>query len=262
MTTYLVIHLWGPLQGWGAEGAIGEVRNHSNRPSKSAIVGLLGAALGYERGDARLHELQNAIHLAVQTLKAGRAFTDFHTVQSPKSQHKANWQNRYEEVHHAKAMNTIVSRRDYAIDACYRVAIWSKHNPLETIETLAKALAKPVFSLYLGRRACPLGMPLIQTMVEAPDLPTALSKISDSNCTQIKSAWNLFNETVGKALAIHEDELSGRAGHIYSDIALDHKNLLPARNQQRRDLRIGSEHRYFETRTEYVYHLKYKQKED
>ena len=46
----LVFRLYGPMASWG-EIAVGENRHTANYPSKSALLGLLGAALGIERDD-------------------------------------------------------------------------------------------------------------------------------------------------------------------------------------------------------------------
>ena len=50
MRDYLVMRLYAPLASWG-EIAVGEVRHSANYPSKSALLGLLGAALGVRRDD-------------------------------------------------------------------------------------------------------------------------------------------------------------------------------------------------------------------
>ena len=45
MTDYLLLRLYGPLASWG-EIAVGESRHSAVQPSRSALLGLLGAALG------------------------------------------------------------------------------------------------------------------------------------------------------------------------------------------------------------------------
>lgn len=48
MSQYLVFQLHGPMASWG-EDAPGEVRHSHELPSRSALLGLLAAALGIRR---------------------------------------------------------------------------------------------------------------------------------------------------------------------------------------------------------------------
>ena len=48
MSSVLVLRLEGPLQSWG-ERSRWDVRETADRPTKSAVIGLLGAALGLKR---------------------------------------------------------------------------------------------------------------------------------------------------------------------------------------------------------------------
>jgi len=50
MRSFLLFRLYGPLASWG-EIAVGEVRPTALQPTRSALLGLLGAALGVRRGD-------------------------------------------------------------------------------------------------------------------------------------------------------------------------------------------------------------------
>ncbi|MCV6614557.1 MAG: CRISPR-associated protein Cas5, partial [Cellvibrionaceae bacterium] len=45
---YLVFRLYGAMASWG-QPAVGETRHSGTYPSKSAVTGLLGAALGIKR---------------------------------------------------------------------------------------------------------------------------------------------------------------------------------------------------------------------
>ena len=46
----LLIRLEGPLQAWSAQGKLG-VRDTEREPTKSGVLGLIGAALGMPRTD-------------------------------------------------------------------------------------------------------------------------------------------------------------------------------------------------------------------
>ena len=54
MREHLLFQLYGPLASWG-EIAVGEQRPSRDRPTKSAIMGLLAAALGVERDQEDIH---------------------------------------------------------------------------------------------------------------------------------------------------------------------------------------------------------------
>jgi CRISPR system Cascade subunit CasD len=48
MSRYLLFQLYAPLVSWGAP-AVGEVRHTDTIPTRSALLGLLAAALGIPR---------------------------------------------------------------------------------------------------------------------------------------------------------------------------------------------------------------------
>lgn len=63
---YLVFRLYGPMASWG-EAAVGGDRPSGLAPSRSAVLGLLGAALGIKRDDAsRLDALRASIGIAIK----------------------------------------------------------------------------------------------------------------------------------------------------------------------------------------------------
>lgn len=69
MSAILVGTLAAPLASWGVGGA---ARHPSDlTPTASAVLGMVGAALGLARGDERLDSLQEDYALATQTLKVG-----------------------------------------------------------------------------------------------------------------------------------------------------------------------------------------------
>src|SRR6185295_12377864 len=66
MPSFLVFRLYGPLASWG-EVAVGEVRPSNLHPTRSALLGLLGAALGLRRSDeAALADLARTVRFAVR----------------------------------------------------------------------------------------------------------------------------------------------------------------------------------------------------
>ncbi len=173
---YLVFRLYGPMVAWG-DIAIGEVRADTTVPSKSAIMGLLGAALGLERGQEEQHQgLNNGYELATQTVQFGSLLRDYHTTQIPDSAGKVRYATRRDEIVRGRdRLNTQLSARDYRCDALAVVALKAHADAPYSLSELSAALRKPHFTPYLGRKACPLAAPMAPTVVSADDYYNALT---------------------------------------------------------------------------------------
>lgn len=128
----LTIKLSAPLQAYGNEASF-ERRTSWQAPSKSAVIGMIAAALGLRRDSEQISEL-NSLAFAVRIDQPGKIMTDFHTVEWKKDKRKLTY-------------------RDYYQDAVYVVAIGSENE--RCIDQIQYALLHPRFQLYLGRRACP-----------------------------------------------------------------------------------------------------------
>lgn len=176
---YLVFRLYGPMASWG-EIAVGEMRHSSNYPSKSAIVGLLGAALGILREEDDRHlNLVNAYQQAVKVLSAGRQLRDYHTAQAPDSVGKFRYRTRRDElIAGRERLGTVLSSREYYTDAQAVVALQGGEQAKWTLYELKEALRKPKFHLYLGRKSCPLAAPLNPEVVQAAGFLQALDNYS------------------------------------------------------------------------------------
>lgn len=165
MRDYLVFRLYGPMASWG-DIAVGEHRPTFDRPSKSSIMGLIAAALGILREeDKKLRELAESYNLAIQLNASGILLRDYHTNQVPPSgegRNKKKFYTRKEELDTPKEnLNTILSTRDYRCEALYSVCLWSRTDKAPyPLETLAQKLKEPVFMPYLGRKSCPLALPM------------------------------------------------------------------------------------------------------
>ena len=93
MSRFLIFDLWGPLSSWGTV-AVGDNRPCQAHPTKSALLGLLAAALGVKREDqAEQIALAQGVGLAVLVLSRGLPVTDFHTVEVPRQAKKAEYAN-------------------------------------------------------------------------------------------------------------------------------------------------------------------------
>ena len=129
---YLVFRLYGPMCSWG-DIAVGEVRPSTMHPSKSAILGLIAAALGIKRPNTAHDDTERqpskrhiaplrGYGFAVRIDAPGVPLVDYHTAQVPSSgtgRNRRQFATRRDEllaVPRAE-LNTILSRRDYRVDA-------------------------------------------------------------------------------------------------------------------------------------------------
>ncbi len=174
---YLIFQLQAPLSAWG-ETAVGEFRPTANYPSESALLGLLAAALGIRREEEDLHAaLCRGYGFAIGVLASGRLLRDYHTAQVPGRVALKNrpHHTRRDEFNLPKEdLNTILSTRDYRQDAASLVAVQMCDGAPYMLSDIAQALAKPRFTLYLGRKACPPALPLNPQLISAENAQTAL----------------------------------------------------------------------------------------
>jgi CRISPR system Cascade subunit CasD len=178
MPTFLVFSLWAPLAAFG-DVAVGERRYSLERPGKSAVLGLVAAALGIDRTDeATLRALHDGYGLAVRVDTPGAPMTDFQTAQVPPARKGKRWATRRAELAEPE-LGTILSWREYRTDARFTVVLWPREKPPYSLERLEQALRQPVFTLYLGRKACPLGAPPAPWCVETSSLAEALGAYDD-----------------------------------------------------------------------------------
>jgi len=172
---FLLFRLYGPLASWG-EVAVGEERPSALHPTRSALLGLVAAALGLRHDASTEHgELGRTLRFTVRVASAGVPLRDYHTAQvaAPRrgrvdATREAQLRGRRDEL------ETVLSRRDYRCDALYDVAAWHEGDrPRWELEALAGALERPVFALYLGRKSCPLGLPTSPRVIAAPSAAAA-----------------------------------------------------------------------------------------
>ncbi|MGO3785527.1 type I-E CRISPR-associated protein Cas5/CasD [Pseudoalteromonas sp. KG3] len=173
MKEYLVFRLYGPLASWG-QAAVGGDRLTGLQPTRSAILGLLGAALGIKREQAeRLQALQTSVNIAVKQTVPTSLMRDYHTTQVPSYKNKVVHRTRKSELSEDK-LNTILSSRDYRCDGVWIISIYLTSDAVHTLEQLKKALETPVYLLSLGRKSCPLAAPMMPKIVKTTRLKQAL----------------------------------------------------------------------------------------
>ena len=173
MKGYLVFRLYGPMASWG-QAAVGGDRPTGMQPARSAILGLLGAALGIKRDNEEgLQVLQKSVLVAVKQCVPSSLMRDYHTTQVPSHNNKIVHRSRKSELSENK-LNTILSSRDYRCDGVWVIAISLTEQSTVSLDQLKSALLKPVFVLSLGRKSCPLALPLQPKIVQGEMLKNAL----------------------------------------------------------------------------------------
>jgi CRISPR system Cascade subunit CasD len=153
----LLLRLAGPMQSWGTQSRF-PVRDTALEPSKSGVVGLLCAALGRPR-TVPVADLA-ALPMAVRVDREGRLGRDYQTAREDPG---------------GRSRGAIESERYYLADADFLVAL-EGGRPL--LEMLDAALRRPVWPLYLGRKAylpgLPVPLPAGAGPVREGDLPGVL----------------------------------------------------------------------------------------
>lgn len=170
--SWLVITLEAPLASFG-EAAGNAQRGTAERPSRSALLGLAGAALGLRREDAAgQSRLFAGLRTASLSQRSGKLLTDFHTFQSLPSSAGAP-RSRAAALAQHEELSTSITRREYRMDVRYLAGFTATDGVAEgegiDLAALAEAFRRPRFTLWLGRKSCPLSHPLNPQVVPATD---------------------------------------------------------------------------------------------
>ena len=100
---------------------------------------------------------------------------DYHTAQTIPSKGKHVYSTRKDELRNKIELNTILSSRDYRMDALYDVCIWIKKE-FVSIQNLQEALKNPKFTLYLGRKSCVIASPLFPNVIKENNIFNTFAK--------------------------------------------------------------------------------------
>ena len=195
MKDYLILKLQGPMQSWGEHSFEG-LRPSSYVPTRSAVLGLLGSCLGVHREDkVRQMELADGLGMAIRVDKRSlpdqkgkflmqQKLTDYHTIKNARLEYRG-----------LKSHETIQTWREYVLDSEFTLAVWERQNAPPILEDLQKAVKKPVFTPYLGRRSCPIARPLFEKRVQAKDEFAALEQVTPTG-------GPVYSETPGKVRSL------------------------------------------------------------
>ena len=201
---FLLFTLYAPMGAFG-EIAVGERRMSWARPGRSAVLGLVAAAMGIDRGDEQAHEdLESTLHFAVRTDAPGRSFVDYQTAQAPPARKGRHYATRREELE-ADRLNTVLSFREWKVDAFHTVALWPRAGANADLRRMADSLKQPAYVLYLGRKSAPLGLPLRAEVVPAETFLDALRERKPNREEAAVLAALGSNAAAGKEIAFDAD---------------------------------------------------------
>lgn len=211
MTAILTFSVYAPLASWG-EVAVGEVRDSLDRPTRSAVLGLVAAALGIDRADQEAQSaMETGYGVAVHALSTGGVLRDFHTAQSAPASVVKKYAPRTRKQlleADADAVGTIVSRRTYRQEAIASVAIWARAGARWSLGELQAALARPAYVPYAGRKANSLGLPLEPLVADYASLGDALTAAADRLWDRARQLrLDRLRPKGGWEREVHHDEL-------------------------------------------------------
>lgn len=163
MPRFLILKLDGVMQGWGGH-TYEDWRPSEIFPTRSGLLGLIGACLGIDRQNTeQLNALASSVLFTVQTnnrrskpdgenpkLRSLRLY-DYHTILDAR------------KVDGKPNKNPVQSYRWYLFDSPFTVAIEETADAQIRLEEIAEALRSPLFTPFLGRRSCPISRPLLDT---------------------------------------------------------------------------------------------------
>ena len=139
----LLLRLEGPMQSWGTTSRFDQ-RDTGKEPSKSGVIGLLAAALGYDRENWKNVEPLTRLRMGVRHDRPGILKRDYQTAgcASTDTIIKASGE---------QSTDGVVSDRFYLSDACFLVGFEGSDSNL--LQQVLDALLNPKWPLALGRKS-------------------------------------------------------------------------------------------------------------
>ncbi len=162
----LLIRLCGPMQSWGTRSRFSE-RDTELEPSKSGVVGLLCAALGWSR-TTDVSDLA-ALRMGVRVDMEGIITRDYQTAGAGTGMRRASGD---------VSTDAVPSSRYYLAGADFLVGL--EGGDAGFLHQLDEAVRAPIWQLSLGRKAfvpaLPIALPLPIGGVRQADLESALQR--------------------------------------------------------------------------------------
>jgi CRISPR system Cascade subunit CasD len=203
--TGLLLRLAGPLQSWG-ERSVFDTRDTAAIPTRSGLIGLISASLGYPRG-ASLDRLR-PLRFTIRIDRPGVRIVDYQTVGGGLPPHQkiptADGKGRPADK------GTIQTWREYLSDAVFVVAV---QGPATVLDEVAHALRHPHWQPYLGRRNCPPTHPFLLA-------DTAADPMAEL-CERVPLAVNHHNVSDSEGVAVEFVNDTGSSDAVRSEMRDD-----------------------------------------
>lgn len=203
-----------PMMSWGSSSRFNR-RETEAFPTKSAIVGLLAAALGIDKhAPDEAERLAPLTALKLTVLRVPRPSTpmplrlsDFHTVGGGYEARKSNFERMSipRKASGGASANAVITHRTYLTEARFIALL---DGPQDLLETLAAALLDPVWGVWFGRKTCLPAFPLtpvvheshasvVSSILEKPGIATAdLTTLDGVTEAEGPDAWHLADQPV------------------------------------------------------------------
>lgn len=168
----LALLLDGPMQSWGHASRF-ERRTTALHPTRSAVFGLIAAALGIDKHDAsEVGKLARfgAVRFTVITLPRRTRWKGDLMMQRLEDYHTVTGIRRASGKVDREA--TMQTYRHYLLDARFGVLL---EGPAELLEEIAAALRNPKWGVWLGRKCCVPASPVLVAL--KPDQSQAWSEL-------------------------------------------------------------------------------------
>lgn len=193
---YLVLNLKGHLMSFG-EGDYWDVRGTNSFPTKSFVVGLIAAGLGYSRKDTeKIRNISESIGVACREDKHPTILRDYHTILDTK---KADGK---------KNENAVVSPRYYLADASFTVLVGIKNESIK--DQIINSFIDPVWPCYLGRKSCVPSSPIFNhTEIDEENDYLAFLKLRPKETT---------NDQEKIYSCVGENYSNGRLSYVKDDV--------------------------------------------
>jgi CRISPR system Cascade subunit CasD len=224
---WLILHFTAPLaafggkmvDGWGPTGDF---------PALSAVTGLLGNALGYERHlPGPLDALQERIIFGARHDAKDRPIVlrDFQTAKLEKNDR--GWTFRGIEGREGGADtydNPAIRERDYLADIRMTVTLRLRDDLKPDLDDLAAAIMRPARPLFIGRKSCLPSGPIFGGFIEAADTiaalrsaprPTFRPGIEEDAPSEVIAQWPLEDAHLNDGMPQRVSDIRSFRGEVH-----------------------------------------------
>ena len=148
---YLKLHLQGFVQHYSCQSNLVTAPSSTyykteKHPTKKAVIGMIGAAMGLPRKSDGLQRLNDSLDIKYRTLKQGSVLADFQTAQPLRDDEPFPIANGK-----TKKDGKIIKTVEYLQDYRFEVYVGGEADLLDKIYS---AFQNPYYNPYLGKKSC------------------------------------------------------------------------------------------------------------